>query len=134
MIENQTWLTGILKFLTQNNLLCLLSPIWIKIHFSLECLSTYFHCLTRWLVWSYFLPQKIEMYHLQIILHWILNHQISGLCILGKTMVQVQNLVEPLLRLRSMKSIARLEQFFASVDISVSTFNNLPYVPFSLSL
>ena len=32
--------------------------------------------LGRWLIWVYFIPQKIKMYHLHIILYWILNHQI----------------------------------------------------------
>ena len=35
------------------------------------------------------IPQRIEMYHLQIVLDCMLNHQISRLCILEKTMVQV---------------------------------------------
>ena len=57
------------------------------------------------------------MYHLQIVFHWILNCQLSRLSILEKTMVQVQNLVEPLIQLQSMKSIVRLEKLFAFVDI-----------------
>ena len=32
--------------------------------------------LGRWLIWLYFILQKIKMYHLHIILYWILNHQI----------------------------------------------------------
>ena len=57
------------------------------------------------------------MYHLQIVFRWILNCQLSRLSILEKTMVQVQNLVEPLIQLQSMKSIVRLEKLFAFVDI-----------------
>ena len=34
-------------------------------------------CLGRWMIWSYFILQKLKMYHLHIILYWILNHQIS---------------------------------------------------------
>ena len=64
MIENQTSrVIGILKFLTKDNLLCLPSRIWIKVHFPLECQSTYFwtNSLSRWLIWTYFLPQKIDV-------------------------------------------------------------------------
>ena len=34
-------------------------------------------CLGRWMIWSYFILQKLKMYHPHIILYWILNHQIS---------------------------------------------------------
>ena len=40
--------------------------------------------VSHWLILSYFLQQRIDIYHLQIILQWILNHQISCLCILEK--------------------------------------------------
>ena len=80
MIQNRI---AILKFLTKDNLLCLFSRIWIIVNFPLECASNYL------LTWSYFLPQKIVMHHLQLILHFMLNHQISRLCILEKAIVQV---------------------------------------------
>ena len=54
-----------------------------------KCLFWLTHYLTRWLIWLYFLPQKIMMYHPEIILYWKLNHQISRLCIIEEAMVQV---------------------------------------------
>ena len=42
MIEKQTIMIGILKFLPEKNLLRLLSRIWIKVNFPLERQKTYF--------------------------------------------------------------------------------------------
>ena len=42
MIERQTIMIGILKFLPEKNLLRLLSRIWIKVNFPLERQKTYF--------------------------------------------------------------------------------------------
>ena len=87
MIQNRI---AILKFLTKDNLLCLFSRIWIIVFIGMrKQLFWLSHCLTRLLTWSYFLPQKIVMHHLQLILHFMLNHQISRLCILEKAIVQV---------------------------------------------
>ena len=47
----------------------------------------------------------------------MLNHQISRLRKSEKTMVQAQNLAGLLLQLRPIKSITRLEQLFAFLDI-----------------
>ena len=42
MNEDQASVIGILRFSTKNNLLCLIGRISIKVHFPLECRSTYF--------------------------------------------------------------------------------------------
>ena len=54
-----------------------------------KCLFWLSHCLTHWLIRS-FLPQKIVMHHLKIILYWMLNHHTSRLCILEKNAPSIE--------------------------------------------
>ena len=89
MIENYT-VIDILMFLTKNNFCAYSFGSGLKFIFHWNGqLVLLAKSLFKMLAILCGLPQRIEMYHLQIILGWMLNHQIRRLCILEKGIVQV---------------------------------------------
>ena len=121
-------MSDIFKFLTKDNLLYLVSWIYLKVRFLLECLLLILaKSLLNSLADLVIFPTT-ENSDVSRVSNFALDAKSSDksfIYILEKTMAQVQ---EPLLQLPPMKSHVHLEQLFSFVDIKCILHNFITYL------